>query len=76
MKIESELWLSHDNGVVLGQIVIDNTWNKTYFKPGKRNGNLGGSLDSNDMRKIASMMDGIKKSVFTESLMSKIKKQL
>ena len=74
MKIERELWLSHDNGVVLGQIVIDNTWNKAYFKPGKRNGALGGSLDSDDMRKIAKMMDGIKCSVFAESLVSKIRK--
>jgi len=76
MKVDNEMWVSHDNGCVLGQIFVDDTWKNVRFRPGKKNGHLGGNMDSKDLRDITKIMDGIKRSVFAESFISQIKKSL
>jgi hypothetical protein len=81
MKVEYNMRVYHDNGCMLGELSIDPVWNKVRFKAGKVNASTGawcqgGTMDADDLKKLAKIMSGIQSSINTDSLLTKIRKQL
>ena len=78
MKIIDNMRVYHDNDYMLGEIYVDRVWNRVRFRPGKINTAtgawvLGGTMDSDDLKKLSKVMAGMQRSIDTKSLTEKIK---